>query len=259
MTTPPLVHQKIENKVATLTIDRPQALNALNHEGIEMLTCFVKDLKYNADVSLVVVRGGGQKAFVAGADIAEMKNLNASQAHAFATKGLNLMRALEHLPQLTLAAVNGFALGGGCELALACDMVVASSVSKFGQPEVNLGLIPGFGGSQRLPRKIPRTVAMDLLCTGRMLSAQEALSFGLVSRIFETDQFEIELQKMIESVLGKGPQALRRLKYVVREGLEMKLSPALDLEKSEFALCFDSNEAQEGMQAFLEKRKPKFI
>jgi enoyl-CoA hydratase len=247
-----------DGAVATVTINRPKALNALNQETLEeMLRCF-RELAQNEAIRVVIVTGGGDKAFVAGADIAFMEKLSPLAARCFALLGQKVLSTIENLPQPVIAAVNGFALGGGCELALACDIRLASENARFGQPEVNLGVLPGFGGTQRLPRLIGRGRANELLLTGDIIDAQEAARIGLVNRVVPQGQLLPSCREMAEKIASRGPVAVRLCKEAVNNGVEVDLARACQYEVDQFALCFTSDEQKEGMRAFLEKRPAKF-
>ncbi len=248
----------IKERVATVTINRPKALNALNKETLlEMLDCFV-ELKDSGEVLAVIITGGGEKAFVAGADISFMQSLTAAEGKKFGELGHGVLRAIENLPQPVIAAINGFALGGGCELSLACDMRFASKNAKFGQPEVNLGVIPGFGGTQRLPRLIGKGLATEILFSGKMIDAEEACRIGLVNQVYESDKLLEECMVLAKMIASRGPAAVQLCKEVVNNGIEMDLNRACSYEADLFALCFATDEQTEGMAAFLEKRSPQF-
>lgn len=244
--------------IAVVTINRPQALNALNPATLQELQQVFDALAADDKVQVVILTGSGEKAFVAGADIAAMQSLSALQARRFATLGQQLMRSIESAPQPVIAAVNGFALGGGCELALACDIRLAAETARFGQPEVNLGIIPGFGGTQRLARLIGKGRAMELLLTGAMIDGGEAHRLGLVNRVVAAADLLPAARALAEQILAKGPCAVRFIKEAVHNGLEMDLERANRYETELFGLCFASPEQQEGMQAFLEKRPANF-
>lgn len=241
-----------------VTINRPKVLNALNQQVIEELTAVVADAAKDAGVRALVLRGAGDKAFVAGADIAAMREMNAQDALKFARKGQALTTALESAPFVTIAVVHGFALGGGCELAMACDVVLATTAARFGQPEVDLGLIAGFGGTQRLVKRVGPAVAMDILCCGRKISGEEAVRFGLAAQVVAPGEETAALEKMLAGVNKAGPHALRETKRLVREAMDMPLAVGLSSEAASFAACFAGDEAKEGLGAFLEKRKAGF-
>ncbi|MFG6157922.1 enoyl-CoA hydratase-related protein [Halomonas sp. 1390] len=244
--------------IVRLTISRPKALNALNSAVISELAGVLDQLEQRDDLRAVLITGAGEKSFVAGADIAEMRDKTPEQARAFAGQALKTIKRLETLPVPVVALVNGFCLGGGCELALACDWAVASDNAIFGQPEVLLGVIPGFGGTQRLPRRVGPAMAIDLVTTGRKIDAQEALRIGLVNRVMSQDELEAYAEELTKQLGGNGPEAVRGAKQAVHDGLDQDLDSALALETSLFALCFAGEEQREGMSAFVEKRKPNF-
>ncbi len=251
------VRTQIEGQVAQLTINRPDKLNALSREVLVELAAAVGELASLGDLRALIVTGEG-KAFVAGADIAAMRDMTREEASQFAALGHETFNALEALPCPVIAAVNGFALGGGCELALACDFIYASSKARFGQPEVGLGAIPGFGGTQRLPRRVGVGHARELIYTGRMVDAQEALRIGLVNAVFEPDSLLEAARKTAEEIASKGPAAVAAAKRVIRDGADRPLPEANDREIAAFGEGFQSAEQQEGMTAFLEKRAAKF-
>ncbi|MDP3481090.1 MAG: enoyl-CoA hydratase-related protein [Desulfoprunum sp.] len=247
-----------DGAIATVTINRPKALNALNKETLEEMLCCFQGLAENAAIRVVIITGSGEKAFVAGADIAFMEKLDPLTARRFALLGQKVLSTIENLPQPVIAAVNGFALGGGCELALACDIRLASDNAKFGQPEVNLGVLPGFAGTQRLPRLIGKGPANELLFTGDIIDALEAYRLGLVNRVVPQEQLLPTCREMAEKIASRGPVAVRLCKDAVNCGMEMDLARACQYEADQFALCFTSDEQKEGMRAFLEKRPAKF-
>jgi enoyl-CoA hydratase len=247
-----------ENGIATVTINRPKSLNALNKETLEeLLACFT-EFSLNDQIKAIILTGSGEKAFVAGADISFMQNLTAHQSRKFGQLGHLVMHTIENTPQPVIAAINGFALGGGCELALACDMRFASDNAKFGQPEVNLGVVPGFGGTQRLPRLIGKGLANELLFTGNIIDSVEALRIGLVNRVYSQEELQTACMQIAKTIAKKGPVAVRLCKEAVNNGVEMDLTRGCAYEADLFALCFASDEQTEGMTAFLEKRSPKF-
>lgn len=251
---------KFEGPVCRIKINREKQLNALNVQVLEDLQSVLYGAMNPTETRVVVLEGAGEKAFVAGADIAAMQNLSPADAREFARFGQMVTKALESLTQVTIAKVQGFALGGGCELAMACDIVVAAKSAKFGQPEVNLGLIPGFGGTQRLVRRVGVHVAMDMLLSGRArtLSGTEAHQLGLVSRVVEDERLEEEVGKVIRGILGAGPRAIAETKRLTREAYSMSLDAGLNAEANAFAACFAESESEEGIAAFLEKRSPGF-
>lgn len=249
---------EISEGIATLTINRPKALNAMNASVLGELESAFKALNSNPEVGCIILTGAGEKAFVAGADISAMQPLDAVAARDFAQLGHRVMQQIEKGPKPVIAAVNGFALGGGCELAMGCDLRLASDNAKFGQPEVNLGVIPGFGGTQRLPRLVGKGRALELVLTGDMIDAQEAWRIGLVNKVFPQAELLGEAKKVAKKILGKGPLAVRLSKEAVSNGIEMDLDRACAYEADLFGFCFASAEQKEGMQAFLEKRPAKF-
>jgi enoyl-CoA hydratase len=244
--------------IATVTVNRPKALNALNEETLGELLASFEGLEADPSIRAVILTGAGEKAFVAGADIAAMKDLDAVAARDFALLGHKVMHAIEHLSKPVIAAVNGFALGGGCELALACDIRLAGDNARFGQPEVNLGVIPGFGGTQRLPRLIGKGRAKELLFTGDMIDAGEALRLGLVNRVVPPGELLGAARDLATKITGKGAFAVALCKEAVNNGLEMDIDKACRFEADHFALCFATADQKEGMGAFLEKRPANF-
>ncbi|MCA9529935.1 MAG: enoyl-CoA hydratase/isomerase family protein [Myxococcales bacterium] len=257
MTQEDLVLTDHAGPVATLTIHRPDKMNALNRAVLEALAAAVDALGSRGGTRCAILTGAG-KAFVAGADIAGMRDMGAVEASAFAALGHRTFDAIEALPFPVIAAVNGFALGGGCELALACDFIYASERAKLGQPEVGLGIIPGFGGTQRLPRRVGLAMARELIYTGKLIGAEEALRVGLVNAVFPPDALMAAAQETAAQIAAKGPTAVAVAKRVTAEGLDRPLAGANALEVERFAACFDSGEPREGMTAFLEKRPPAF-
>jgi enoyl-CoA hydratase len=246
------------NGVRWLTINRPSKLNALNREVLAELDAAVSGAAAAPEARALVITGAGEKAFVAGADIAEFTALSAAGAEALALRGQRLFDRLTSLGKPVIAAVNGFALGGGCELALACHLRVASSNASFGQPEVKLGLIPGYGGTQRLPRLVGQGRALELLLTGGTVDAATALAWGLVNRVVEPGSLRQSVQQLAERILAASPVAVTRCLAAVRGGAELPLERALAVEATQFGLCFTSEDAREGTAAFLEKRPPAF-
>jgi enoyl-CoA hydratase len=243
--------------VALLTLNRPAVLNALDRATLEALGALVEALSRDAGLRAVVVTGAG-RAFAAGADIAAMRALAPAEAEAFSRLGHRVLGALEALPVPTLAAVNGFALGGGCELALACDWIYASGKARFGQPEVNLGLLPGFGGTSRLVRRVGLGWAKELVLAGEPIDAETALRIGLANRVFEPEALLDAALAMAETIAGKGPVAVALAKRVLQEGQDADVRTAHALEQSAFGLVFASADRVEGMDAFLAKRPARF-
>jgi enoyl-CoA hydratase len=247
-----------EPGIYLLTLNRPKALNALNSATLEELAQAIAQVAADDGARVLLVTGAGDKAFVAGADIGEMLNYSAQQARAFSVRGMRVMHALEALPVPVIALVNGYALGGGCELAMACDWVLAAENAVFGQPEVNLGIPPGFGGTQRLTRLVGRALALELLTTARQVKADEALRIGLANRICSAAQLRDQGLDMARTIAAKGPVAVRLAKEAAQRGQDLDLAHACALESNAFALAFATADQKEGMRAFLEKRAPKF-
>lgn len=244
--------------VGWLTICRSEVLNALNKDVLEELESIINKLKSSVSLRVLVITGDGKKAFVAGADIASMQSMTAKDALEFAAIGQSVLNKIDKFPKPVIAAVNGFALGGGCELALACDFIVASENAKFGQPEVKLGIIPGFGGTQRLPREIGMRKAKELIFSGRMIDAQEAFRIGLVNKVVPSDSLQSEVNAIAKEISLQGPFAVSISKKAINDGVNTDLESALLIERQSFALCFDTNDQKEGCSAFVEKRRPNF-
>jgi enoyl-CoA hydratase len=249
---------ELADGIATVTINRPDKLNALNGTVIRELGEAAARIASDASVRGAILTGAGTKAFVAGADIGEIAAQGPIDGRARASEGQAAFRRLERCGKPVIAAVNGFALGGGCELAMACHLRVAGEHAKFGQPEVKLGIGPGYGGTVRLPRLVGKGRALDLLLTGRMVDAEEALRIGLVSRVVPADRVLAEARALLESILANGPLAVRACLDAVDAGLEMSLDEALQLEASYFGLLSGTADMREGTAAFLEKRKAEF-
>jgi enoyl-CoA hydratase len=247
----------VQDRIATLTVNRPDKLNALNAALIGELGTAIDELQSRDDVAGIILTGAG-RAFVAGADISELANQNAVDGKRLARRGQEIFRRFELSAKPTLAAVNGFALGGGCELAMSCQLRLASEAAKFGQPEVKLGLIPGYGGTQRLPRLVGRGRALQLLLTGEMIDAQEAYRIGLVNRVVAADQLIPAATVIIQQMLTNAPLALAACIDMVDRGLEMPLDDALSLEATQFGVLISTSDTAEGTRAFLEKRAPRF-
>jgi enoyl-CoA hydratase len=247
---------EIDDKgIATLTVNRPEALNALNAEVLEALHSTVTGLHRKAKAILLT---GAGKAFVAGADIAQMQAFRSAEAREFSLAGQDSFQALADFPGPVIAAINGYALGGGFELAMACDILVASDKAVVGQPEVKLGAVPGFGGSQRLPRRVGPGIAKWLLLSGDNVKADLALQLGLVDRVVPHDQLVAECRKLLETILANGPLAVAACKRLVDDGLDRPLPEALEMEADAFGDAFATQDQKEGMAAFLAKRKAAF-
>lgn len=245
-----------QNKIAVVTINRPKAMNAINQATLLELNQLFQQLE--TDVQVVILTGSGEKAFVAGADISEMQTIDAMAARRFAQLGHQLGATIENLSIPVIAAVNGFALGGGCELAMACDIRLACETARFGQPEVNLGVIPGFGGTQRLVRLIGKGRASELIYTGDMIDAAEALRIGLVNKVVPANDLLPVAQKMAAKIVTKGSIAIGLAKSAINNGSETDLARACAHEADLFGICFATADQKEGMQAFLEKRPAQF-
>lgn len=246
-----------KNNYALVTIKRPEALNALNDQVISDISIAIDEMERDKDLRAFILTGEG-KAFVAGADIAKMQTFSEPQGRDFSEFGQKVFRKLELSPLVSVAALNGFALGGGLELALSCDIRYASSSAKLGLPEVSLGLLPGFGGSQRLPRLIGVGRASELIFTGDMISAEEAYRLGIVNKITSAEDLLQESEKLIQTILTRGPNAIRAAKMAIRQGLEGNLERGIEWERQLFGGRFSDPETKEGLGAFLEKRKPNF-
>ena len=247
-----------EGEIGVLLINRPKALNALNIETLKEIQMGIEEVKGRPEIKVLILSGSGEKAFVAGADIGEMKGMNSLEAHAFSRLGHQTLKMIQDLDRPVIAAVNGFALGGGTEIALACDFIYASENAKLGLPEVTLGIFPGFGGTQRLSRLVGKGRAKELIMTGKMISAQEALEMGIVNRVLPQASLMEEARKVATQIARNGPVGVRLAKMVIDEGFNMDLSTACSLESYAFGLGFATEDQKEGMTAFLEKRKPNY-
>jgi enoyl-CoA hydratase len=247
-----------EGFLSILTIHRPDKLNALNAKVVAEILSAADEVRERTEARVLIVTGSGEKSFVAGADIAEMKDMNLAQGRAFGSAGHAALDALEALPIPVIAAVNGFALGGGCELALACDFIYASDKAKFGQPEVKLGIIPGFGGTQRLLRRVGNAMARELIYTGAVIGADEALRIGLVNRVVPGAELMTVARATAATIAEMGPLAVAESKKVIKEGEGRLLRDANVLEVERFAGLFETADQKEGMSAFVEKRKAVF-
>ena len=246
-----------EDRLAVIKMNRPDALNALNSETFHELNAVFDELAKEEKIEVIIITGEG-KAFVAGADIVEMQNMNGQQSRTFSMLGQQVFRRMETMDQIFIGAINGFALGGGCEYAMACDIRIASEKAKFGQPEVNLGVTPGFAGTQRLPRLVGMAKAKELLLTGDMIKADEALQFGLVNKVVAPEALMDEARQMADKILSKGPISIKMVKACVNRGMQTDIDTGGAIEADAFGLCFASGETKEGMSAFLEKRDAKF-
>jgi len=252
-----IIYEKKGN-IAIIKFNRPKALNAINPDVLEELEDALDNIEQDNDIRVLVLTGEGEKAFVAGADISVMAKMNPLQAHAFSRQGQELLFKIESLPIPVIACVNGFALGGGTEIAMACDFIYASENAKFGQPEINLGIIPGFGGTQRLSRLVGKAMAKELCMTGVIINAQEAKEIGLVNKVFEHEKLWEETMKTAELLASKGRVSMRAVKYCIDRGLDVDLRTGCYMEADSFGICMTSPDGKEGLSAFLEKRKPQF-
>ena len=250
------VKSEQQGAVAVLTIDRPKALNALNPEVLADLKAAFESIDQNA-VRCVVLTGAGDKSFVAGADIGSMSTMTKAEGEAFGKLGNDIFLAIESFPLPVIAAVNGFALGGGCELAMSCDIRICSDNAMFGQPEVGLGITPGFGGTQRLPRIVGLGMAKQLLYTARNIDAAEALRIGLVNAVVPQAELMDTAVKMANNVAKNAPIAVRACKKAVNEGMQVSIDKAVEIEEKLFGGCFETHDQVEGMACFLSREKPK--
>ncbi len=252
------VYCQIEEGIALVTIDNQPALNALNAPTLTELDQTFDALTENQEVKGVIITGAGEKSFVAGADISEFIQIKGNAAVGFMARGQRIFDKIEAFDRPVIAAVNGFALGGGNELAMCCDIRIAAENAIFGQPEVNLGLIPGYGGTQRLPRLIGPGKAKEIIFADERINAQEALRIGLVQRVVPKGQAVEEAKKLLKKIMGKGPVAVKMAKKAINEGLKMPLREGLDLEARCNGICFGTEDKDEGSKAFLEKRPARF-
>lgn len=251
------IKYEVSEGIALVTINRPKAMNALNGQVLDELYAAFNEFEKEDAAKVAIVTGEG-KAFVAGADIAQMKDSNPIEGRALIAKGHKVMNYMESIEKPIIAAVNGFALGGGCELAMACDFRIASEKAKFGQPEVNLGIIPGFGGTQRLPRLVGKGMAKYLIMTADMIPAEEAYRIGLVEKVTAPDDLLPACQEIAKKIMTKAPIAIGIAKSTINNGYDLDLRAGSMLEVEAFASTFSSEDKQEGMAAFLEKRAPEF-
>lgn len=248
----------VTERIATVTINRPDKLNALNALCKQELAAFVANAAIDPSIGGIIITGAGEKAFVAGTDIGELKTLNEETAREFAASGQALFDSIQHLGKPVIAAVNGYALGGGCELALACHIRIASANARFGQPEVNLGVIPGYGGTQRLPRIVGSGIAAELILTGNPVGAEEALRIGLVNKVVPLQELLPTATSMLTTILEKGPVAVKLCLDAINATFDHSLADGLAKEARAFGAALATADAREGISAFLEKRKPGF-
>jgi len=248
----------VENEIATITFNRPEVLNALNEASLQEFSNALDAVASDQDIRVLVLTGAGEKSFVAGADITEFLRFNVLKAKLFAETGHGVVNRLQELPIPVIAAVNGFALGGGCEVVLGCDFIYAAENAMFGLPEINLGIIPGFGGTQRLPRLVGKNMAKEMIFTGKMISAAEARAVGLVNTVCSQNQLMAEVMKTAATMASKGRASLRSAKQAINSGMDVDLKTGCRIEIDAFAICLSSADAKEGTTAFLEKRKANF-
>jgi len=249
---------EVKDGIGILKINRPKALNALNTETVIEIKHAANELNTNKDIRVVILTGEGDKAFVAGADILEMKDMNALEGMAFSQRGHEAFSVLENMGKPVIAAVNGFALGGGFELALACDFIYASDKARVGFPETTLGIHPGFGGTQRTAKIAGLAKAKELIFTGKMITAQEAYEMGLINKVVPHDQLMNEVMAIAEKIKANGPVAIRFAKECINKSLSLDNKEGLMLEAKDFGLCFATKDQKEGMTAFVDKRKPTY-
>jgi len=248
---------EIKDSIGLVKFNRPKALNALNSETLSELDTVVKELSENEDVRVVVFTGEG-KGFIAGADIREMSTLSAEEGRKFGALGQSVFRKVELMPKPTIAAVNGFALGGGCEFAMSCDIRIAGEKAKFGQPEVTLGITPGFSGTVRLPKLVGMGKAKEMIYTGRLVGAEEAEAIGLVNRVLGMDVLLEETMKLAKTIAGNAPLAVSYSKAAINKSAELDTDVANTIEETYFGLCFATEDQKKGMEAFLAKEKATF-
>ena len=248
----------VKDKIAFVTINRPDKLNALNNATLDELKHCFNAIKNDNSVNVVIITGAGEKAFIAGADISELNKLNTVEGKIFSEKGQEVFNMIEKLGKPVIAVVNGFALGGGCELALACHIRIANEKAKFGQPEVNLGIIPGYGGTQRLTRLINSGRSSEMILTGDLIDSHEALRIGLVNKVFSSEEIINKATEMAEKISNKGQIAVRMALRAIVSCNDTSEAEGQNLESSLFAICCGTEDFKEGTLAFLEKRKPNF-
>ncbi len=252
-----LLLEKEEN-IAVLSLNRPEAMNALNAELLKELITVLDEIAEDDEIMALIITGAGNKAFAAGADIKDMQPATAVEGRTLGQLGQSAFMAIEKLEKPVIAAVNGFALGGGCEIAMASDIRLASEKAKFGQPEVGLGITPGFGGTQRLPRLVGEGIAKEMILTGDMISAEEAYRIGLVNHVYPPDQLMDEAKKLAKKIAANAPVAVKLSKVAINKGMQTDINTAMTIEADLFGMCFSTNDQKAGMTAFLNKEKPKF-
>lgn len=248
----------IKNHIAKITINRPEVLNAMSSGLISELIKAFNSLIQDDTVGVIIITGSGDKSFIAGADIKAMQKMNEIDALEFGRSGQELTKIIENSPKPVIAAINGFALGGGCEISLACHIRIASDNAKFAQPEVSLGILPGWGGTQRLPRIVGYGIANEMIITGKMIDSSEAYRIGLVNHVVDLSKLESKCEEVANEILKNGPNAVAKSLQCIKDSIGLKLEDGLDLEVDRFSKLFSTDEAREGLLAFIEKRKPKF-
>ena len=254
----PLILKEINKQIAWVTINRPEVLNAMNESVLTELVSTIQSCIDDTSVGVIILTGAGDKAFVAGADIKNMQSMEPEDALEFGRTGQQMTLTIENSPKPVIAAVNGFALGGGCEISLACHIRVASETATFGQPEVQLGILPGWGGTQRLPRLVGTGIANEIITTGRMVSASEAKEIGLVNHVVPAELLNEKCEKIANQILKNGPNAIAKSLECIREGVGRSTKEGLIIEVENFSKLFGTDESREGLTAFIEKRSPNF-
>ena len=254
----PLILKEINKQIAWVTINRPEVLNAMNESVLTELVSTIQSCIDDTSVGVIILTGEGDKAFVAGADIKNMQSMEPEDALEFGRTGQQMTLTIENSPKPVIAAVNGFALGGGCEISLACHIRVASETATFGQPEVQLGILPGWGGTQRLPRLVGTGIAHEIITTGRMVSASEAKEIGLVNHVVPAELLNEKCEKIANQILKNGPNAIAKSLECIREGVGRSTKEGLIIEVENFSKLFGTDESTEGLTAFIEKRSPNF-
>ena len=254
----PLILKEINKQIAWVTINRPEVLNAMNESVLTELVSSIQSCIDDTSVGVIILTGAGDKAFVAGADIKNMQSMEPEDALEFGRTGQQMTLTIENSPKPVIAAVNGFALGGGCEISLACHIRVASETATFGQPEVQLGILPGWGGTQRLPRLVGTGIANEIITTGRMVSASEAKEIGLVNHVVPAELLNEKCEKIANQILKNGPNAIAKSLECIREGVGRSTKEGLIIEVENFSKLFGTDESTEGLTAFIEKRSPNF-
>ena len=252
------LHYELRPPIAVVTLDRPKVLNALNHRSMTELEQAFLDIRQNAEIRVVLLTGAGEKAFVAGADIRELAAVTALEGERLAARGQSIFNLIENCGKPVIACINGFALGGGCELALACTLRIASANARLGQPEVKIGIVPGYGGTQRLPRLIGKGAALKMILTAEAISAEEALRLGLVDEVVTPDQLMVRAEQIAQTIASMAPLAVRDAIRAVNSGYDLPLASGLELEASLFGLSCSTSDKEEGTKAFLEKRAPRW-